>query len=96
MVLRMFSIYDTKSKVYIPPMFYHNEGHAMRSILDRALQDQNGMLAKFPGDFKIFEVGEYDDSTCEINGHVNPTYICTVEDLISNHNSGLGVSDEND
>jgi len=37
----------------------------------------------FPNDFQIFELGEYDDATGAIMGEQNPTFICTVADLLA-------------
>lgn len=82
MILRMYSVYDIKSKIYHPPQFCHNAGHALR-MFQSQFSKSGSLMNEFPQDFQIFELGAYDDSNGSIEGLQNPTCICTVADLVS-------------
>jgi len=81
MILRMYSVYDIKSKIYHPPQFCHNAGHATR-MFKQQFSKTGSVMHDFPNDFQIFECGAYDDSTCQVEALQNPTLICTVADLL--------------
>jgi len=82
MILRMYSVYDIKSKIYHPPQYCHNTGHATRMFTSQ-FQKAGSVMHDFPNDFQIFEVGSYDDQTAELEGLKNPTLVCSVADLIT-------------
>ena len=81
MILRMYSVYDIKSKIYHPPQFCHNTGHALRYFAMQ-FKETNSVMAQYPADFQIFEVGAYDDSTAEIQALQNPTHVANVDELL--------------
>ena len=81
MILKMYSVFDIKSKLYHPPAFCHNPGHATR-MFTQQFSKPGSVMHDFPHDFQIFEIGEYDDSSGDIRGEKNPTLICSVADLI--------------
>lgn len=66
MILKMFTVYDSKAEAYLPPFFMRSNGEAVRSFI-QASNDQSSNFCKFPGDFTLFKVGEYDDQTCSIH-----------------------------
>lgn len=72
---KVFSIFDVVSKVYLPPMQFVHEGEALRAFEDIVLNPQT-MVAKHPGDFKLYRLGEFDD--CE------GVFDCTMPEFISN------------
>lgn len=81
MVVRLYSIYDMKTRVFSPPMLYHNDAHAMRD-LSRELEKEQSMVAKFPHDFEIRSVGSWNDSTGEIEQTEIPVVVCRFSDLV--------------
>lgn len=83
MVVKMYSVYDFKSSIYNPPICCHNRGDAIR-FFDRLFQDPKRLENQYPSDFKIFEVGSYDNLTGIITVDKNPLFICNVEDIIGN------------
>lgn len=62
MKMYIYSIYDSKAEAYLRPFFSPSKGLALRSVL-AALEDPNHDLAKYPGDFTLFELGVWDDAT---------------------------------
>lgn len=79
MKLRMYSIYDKKTKLYHPPAFCHNAGHAMR-VFKGVFFDKNSMMSRFPVDYDIYDLGGFDDNSGEVAGD-KPTFICTLDSL---------------
>lgn len=61
MILKVFSIYDVKAEAYSPPFVEKTIGLAIRTFQALA-NDMNTNVGKYPGDFTLFSVGEFDDS----------------------------------
>lgn len=59
MILKLFSVFDRKAEVYLPPMYYLTVGQAVRDFTD-ALNGDTPM-AKHPEDYTLYEVGFFDD-----------------------------------
>lgn len=73
MKLKIFSVYDSAAKAYIPPFFVAEVGLAIREFQGCA-SDPSHPFCKFSSDFTLFEVGEFDDSNGVISSypeHVN-------------------------
>jgi len=81
MITKMYSIYDVKTNIYMPPMYYHNAGHAMRNVSDQCKSNAT-TVSNHPEDFRLFELGEFNDETAEINIHQTPILTCEMSDLL--------------
>lgn len=66
MILKMFSVFDSKVGAYITPFFVPSVGHALRGFIEAA-SDSSNNICKYPADFTLFEIGEFDDSSCSFN-----------------------------
>lgn len=62
---RMFVVYDSKVEAYNTPFHCRTVGEAIRSF-EAAVQDPQSNFARWPADYTLFEIGEYDDSTAQI------------------------------
>lgn len=60
MITQVFSVYDQRASVYLPPMYMQNKGFALRSFED-AINDQSHQFARHPGDYTLVHLGEFDD-----------------------------------
>lgn len=65
-MLKMFTVYDSKAEIYLRPFSMRSTGEAVRGFIT-TLNDQNTEFAKYPADFTLFEIGEFNETTCEIN-----------------------------
>lgn len=81
MKLRMYSIYDLKTEVFFPPLFAHNAGDAMRQLSIRA-SDPNSMFNRFPEDYRLYDIGDFDDVSAKIEYPNAPSFICNVTDVV--------------
>lgn len=62
MVAKVFAIYDIRAEVYGNLFTFAHVGEAVRAFKDLA-NDVNTRIAKHPGDYKLAELGEFDDVT---------------------------------
>lgn len=74
MDLKIFAIYDQKAKVFIPPFYAHNEGTALRQF-SNAINSPDSDMSKYPEDFTLFLIGEFDDNKGEITGKAPSTMV---------------------
>lgn len=62
MKLKLFVVYDSKAGAYGVPFFRDFTANALREWSEVASNksDKQNQISKFPGDFTLFEVGEFD------------------------------------
>jgi hypothetical protein len=65
MIFKTFTVYDSKTEAYLQPFFVNSKGAAIRSFSD-ASNEPGHQFNKYPEDFTLFELGEYDDATAEL------------------------------
>lgn len=81
MKLKVYSVYDKKTRLYHPPSYCHNQEHAMRMFF-QVMKGAGDTMSLYPEDFQIWELGTFDDSTGYIEVTKNPLLICEVMDLV--------------
>lgn len=62
MILKAFSIYDSKAKVFHTPFFKQTPGLAERDF-KQVTKDKDSMICQYPEDFDLYYLGDYDDQT---------------------------------
>lgn len=68
MKLKLFSIYDSKSKAHSNPFCSAAAGSAIRGFIDLVM-DEKSNVAKHPGDYTLMEIGGFDDCTGCLSPH---------------------------
>lgn len=71
MILKIFTVYDQKVESYFPPFFERSKGAAIRAF-EQSINDPSHTFAKYPQDYCLFELGEYDDQHATIDMHPAP------------------------
>lgn len=71
MILKVFSVYDSKAEAYLPPFFMNNSGAARRIFGDCA-NDPDHMFGKHPEDYTLFEIAEFDDASAVVTPAKTP------------------------
>jgi hypothetical protein len=66
MIKRLFTVFDSKSEVYMPPFTYRTKGEAIRAFTD-SVNDSGSQMNKYPADFTLFDIGSFDDVTCKFD-----------------------------
>lgn len=69
-MLKVYSIYDSKAKVFNPPFYQKNAGEAARSFT-KIVNDQQGLINEFPEDYILMEIGTFNDETGLIEGQAH-------------------------
>lgn len=80
MVLRMFAIYDVTTGFYLPPLFCHNAGHALRVFSD-VFKNPESVYFKHPECFRVDQIGDFNDQDGSLNG-IKPVYLATGCELL--------------
>lgn len=80
MIVKAFAVYDDKASTFAQPFFCPTRGLALRSF-EAAANDANSAVNKWPADFKLFEIGEYDDQEGELRA-CKPEFVCTGSDVV--------------
>lgn len=81
MIKQVFSIYDEKGQVYGDPFYYTHQGEAVRAVTE-AMQDFNTMLAKYPADFKLYALGQFDNTKGIMISSAIPELVCSLSDCL--------------
>ncbi|AXH75313.1 MAG: nonstructural protein [Microviridae sp.] len=71
MIKFLYTVYDSKARTYSNPFTAVNQQVAIRDFT-QAANDINSQIHQFPGDFKLLEIGEFDDESCVMNLHPEP------------------------
>lgn len=72
MIVKYYSVFDTKVGAFMPPFAARSDGEAMRSFGD-AIGDGKSQFAAHPEDYQLFYVGSFDDSSGLFVGDVRET-----------------------
>jgi hypothetical protein len=81
MKLKIFSIFDTAAQAYNSPFFMHNKAMAIRVFDGNVNTTEENNIAKYPEQFSLFELGEFDDSNGSIQLNDQPTLVCSALEL---------------
>lgn len=85
-MLKMFTIFDSKTGVYIQPFCMLTEGSAKRAFIT-SLNDNSTDMGKYPADFTLLGIGEFDETLGKVS--LYPSHIDCGNGL---HLQPLGVS----
>jgi len=77
---RVFSVYDKKGQVYISPVYFVQKGEALRWF-EELCNDAKTTLFKFPADFSLYCLGQFNLTTGEVIGLPKPEFICEALDF---------------
>lgn len=58
----VYSIYDSKAKIHNSPFYVLNDQMAVRGC-SRLVQDPNSDISFSPGDFTLYKLGTFEDTT---------------------------------
>lgn len=81
MLLKIFSIRDSKGEIYNTPWFKKTHGEAERDFREAA-KDDKSYLSKYPEDYDLYYIGEYDDQTGTIKPLDTPQHMLKAISVI--------------
>ena len=68
MNIKMYSIYDSKAEAFMEPYFATTPGLALRAFSNGA-NNKETTIGKYPNDFVLYEVGQFDDQTGDLDNY---------------------------
>lgn len=80
-MLKLFAVRDVKADAFGSPMSISTRGLALRSFFD-ACQAPNSELMRFPEDYMLYELGEYDPNSGLIVAYNLPLLVCTATSVV--------------
>lgn len=81
MLRQVYTVKDTKSLVYGPPFMAHTHGEAER-VIKETLSRGESTLSKYPEDFDLYFLGQWDDTSGKYEFHDSPQHMCKVVQLV--------------
>jgi len=74
--MRIFTVYDTKAAIYGQPFYAVTDGIALRMFSDAVNNNSpDNALNRYPEDFTLYYIGEFDDATGSVTGNLNPILV---------------------
>lgn len=84
--MKLFSIYDKKAATFNAPFNAPTEVHAMRNFsMEVNRNDQGNTLNFAPNDFALYQVGEFNDRTGQVENST-PQLITEASALVRKEN----------
>jgi len=77
MIQRCYSVYDLKAGAFAPPFFVVNDQVAVR-VFAAAQTDPSHPMSRFPEDFQLHRIGEFDDETGNFECLAQPEHVVTA------------------
>lgn len=62
MILKVFSVFDSKAAAYLEPFFAVNRAVALR-MFESAARSESHQFSKYAEDYTLFEICEFDQET---------------------------------
>lgn len=79
-MFKVFCLYDVKAGFYLQPQFFTSVGQATRALQDLA-SDPSNTVGRHPGDFQLFQFGEWDEFDGMFHVHA-PEHVCSADALL--------------
>lgn len=65
MKIKVYALFDMKAAFFGNPFFCQSHGEAIRTCMDAA-SDMRSTIARYPADFMLHCIGEYDNETARL------------------------------
>jgi len=83
MIWKLYSLRDAKAEVFMAPQAFQNKAVALRAVAESVNGiNKDSPIAKYPEDFGIYELGEFDDSTCRITLYDTPYHLANCFEFV--------------
>lgn len=82
---KIYVIHDTKVEAYHRPVYADSDGQLLRMV-NATAQDEKTEFNKYPSDYSIFLIGEYDELSGKIKVYESKISLGTVLDVMIQFN----------
>lgn len=90
MKLQLFTIHDTKTDVFAPPICQKSQGEAERTF-NQMVHDDRTMISKYPEDYDLYHLGSYCDNTGKFELLPAPKHIVKAMFLKTQRNEAVAL-----
>lgn len=80
-MMKLFAVRDVKADSFGSPMAIATKGLAIRSFSD-ACHSPKSELSRYPNDYMLYELGEYEPNSGKITSHATPIWIASAAEMI--------------
>lgn len=84
MIIKMFSIRDSKAEAFLQPFFSQNRNTAIRAFENTVNLSDNPMN-QHPEDYHLFEVGSFDQASGEVIPSTQPVAVMGAVEVHKGH-----------
>lgn len=77
----VYSVFDRKAVLFGGLLFFANDEMAKRGALDLLREGGDTPMNRYPEDFDVYAVGEFDNSDGDLVGH-KPRLVCRFADFV--------------
>ena len=81
MTQELYAIHDNKASFFMTPWPCRNVGIARREFASACANPETA-IGKFPADFVLYHVGEYDDHDASVKSLTPPVRICDGVEIL--------------
>lgn len=82
MITKIFSVFDDKADLFMPPFYNQQTPVALRVFADACRQDDHPFRQN-PADYHLYEVGTFNDETGDLMGLSKPVLLIGAADVLS-------------
>lgn len=75
--MKIFSVHDSKAEAYLPPIYFKTAGEAIRAF-ESSCAESSSNFYKYPADFTLVELGEFDELSASIATHQKPKILANA------------------
>lgn len=88
MKTNVYAIRDLKGGIFCEPFVQNTHGVAERAFSE-LLRNPQSLLHKYPEDYQLFQIGEYDDNSGLITSLKAPLHICSAQQLLKAQSAAM-------
>lgn len=78
--MKIFSVHDCKAEAYLPPIFMKTKAEAIRAF-QTTVESFDSQFHKYPADFTLVELGEFDETTAAISALDIPLILANASEF---------------
>lgn len=79
--MKLFAVRDVKADAFGAPVSLQTRGLALRGFRDVCARGESDM-ARYPSDYMLYELGEYEPNTGRLVGHPVPVFVASAVEMI--------------
>jgi len=91
MVHLIFTVYDSKAELYLPPFYNQTKGQAVRAFQD-TVNKKDHPFNKHPEDYTLFFLGNYEDTSAKYDLENTPISLGKAIEYKDPNNGQPGAS----